>query len=255
MYLKFDVVSVATSLTDKKVFIEMSLDVDDATVSKSSITLCERLSGRLVDYDFVVDNKIIELTLKDWPTPNIEHLLVVQSDILAVTEEPLTAALKRSIVFTSEITSSVIVTSPSNYEEINALALTWIEKPVDKDTAPTNSYYLEVASENTFYNVVRYSTVYGKTEILLSGVPDDQYYVRVRAQDGDQYGRWSDVITFLFKDGTIPVVVEDDPIFNQDLIITMKPDNGVTPASFLIEFDEELDPSAAISVVVLRRDI
>jgi hypothetical protein len=258
MYQKFDILGINTSLTDKKVYIECTLDVEEATATRDAITLTERTTSRVIDYDIAVNGTIIELTLKDWPVPNLEHLLVVQTGVKSVTDEPLEAALKRLIIFPSEVTSTAIITSPSNYEEINALSLTWIEKQADANMGLVNSYYVEVATENAFYNVVRATTVYGKNDIGLTGIPDGQYFVRVRVQDGDQYGRWSKTITFLFKTtagGTAPPVSgtdNDDPIYDDDLVILTLPTNGETPSTFLIEFEDILDPDG-IEIVLLRR--
>lgn len=260
MYQKFDILGINTSLADKKVYIECTLDVDEASVTANTITLTRSGSSYICDYDVTVNGTVIELTLKDWPVPNLEHLLVVQTGIMSVIDEPLSAALKRKITFASGVTSTVTVTSPSNYEEISALNLTWVEKAADVSLGLVNSYYLEIATENAFYNVVRATTVYGKNDISLTGLPSGQYYVRVRAQDGsDQYGRWSELITFVVKAAAAvtppPAEGDDDEsIYEEGLLVTTLPANGETPSTFLLEFSEILDTSG-IEVIVLRRAI
>lgn len=255
MYQKFDLLGIKASLKDKKVYIECTLDVEESSVSNDTVTLVARGTNRILNYDFIVNGSVIELDLKDWPVPNTEYMLVVQTGIKSITNEPLTSALKRMITFTSEITSTVIITSPSDHEEVNALSLAWAETVADKSMEPVNSYYIEVANENVFYNLVRATNVYDKNEINLTDIPDGQYYVRVRAQKGDQYGRWSETITFLYKTISVspsPTVPGEEPIYDEDLIVITSPVNGETPASFLFEFDEALD-TEGIEIIVIRR--
>lgn len=259
MYQKFDLLGITASLKDKKVYIECTLDVDEDSVTVDTITLTGRGSNRIMIYDLVVNGSIIELDLKEWPVPNVEYMLVVQTGIKSITDEPLSAALKRKIVFPSEITSTVVITSPSNYEEINTLNLVWTEKLAKEDMELVNSYYIEVAKENAFYNLVIATHVYDKNEISLADIPEGQYYVRMRAQEGDQYGRWSEVITFVYKSKKPDIPTpnpdgDDDPVYDEKLIVVSGPINGETPTSFLIEFDEMLDIEG-IEIIVTRRTL
>jgi len=257
MYQKFDLLGINVSMKDKKVYIECTLDVDESSVSNETITLVGKGTNRIIDYDFVVNGSVIELDLKEWPVPNVEYMLVIQAGIRSITDEPLSAALKRMITFSSEITSTVVITSPSDYEEINSLKLTWSEKLTNTNMELANSFYMEVANENAFYNNVRETNIYDKSEIVLTDIPDGQYYVRIRAQKGDQFGRWSDTVTFLYKSNTdtpIPTLPGDEPVYDEDLIILSAPTNGETPSTFLFEFDETLD-TEGIEVTVIRRTI
>lgn len=256
MYQKFDILGVAASLKDRKVYIECTLDVHEDSVTVDTITLTSRYSNRIINYDLAVNGPIIELDLKDWPVPNVEYMLVVQTGIKSITDEALSAALKRKIIFPSEITSTVVVTSPSDHEEINKLKLAWTEKLAKEDMELVNAYYIEVAKENAFYNLVTATNVYDKNEISLTDIPEGQYYVRIRAQSGNQYGSWSDVITFLYKK-TLNMPDPnpgDDPAYDDELIVVSTPVNGVTPSSFLIEFDGNLD-TENIEILITRRTL
>lgn len=256
MYQKFDLLGINTSMKDKKVYIECTLDVEELSVTIDTITLTERSTNRILNYDLAVIGSIIELQLKEWPVPNVEYSLIIQTQVKSITEEPLSAALKRNIVFLSEITSTVVITSPCEHEEVNSLKLAWTEKPADKNAELVNAYYIEVANENAFYNIVRASTVYDKKEVVLTGIPEGQYYMRVRAQNGDQCGRWSDIVTFLYKtndaSGTMPT--DDEPVYDEELVVVSAPINGETPDTFLFEFDEDLDMDG-IEIVITRRTI
>ena len=257
MYQKFDILGINTSLKDKKVYIECTLDVDETSVTPDTITLVAKGTNRLMDTNFAVNGRIIELDLRQWPEPNVEYMIVVQTGVKSITDEPLSTALKRLIIFKSEVMSSVVIVSPSDHEEISAITMAWKEKPINNMPA-INSYYLEIASENAFYNLVLSTNVFEKNEITLTSITAGQYYARVRAQDGDDYGPWSDVVTFLVKEDS-PVVPTptpgvDEPIYSQELEILSVPKNGETPSTFLIEFDEDIDMDG-IEITVTRRNV
>lgn len=257
MYQKFDILSVNTSLKDKKVYIECTLDVDETSVTPDTITLVSKATNRLMDAEFAVNGRIIELDLKQWPEPNAEHMIVVQTGVKSVTDEPLSTALKRLILFKSEIMSSVVITSPSDHEEISAIKMVWKEQPVNNMPA-INSYYMEIATENAFYNLVISTNVFDKNEIALTSIPAGQYYARVRAQDGDHYGPWSEVVTFLVKDALpvtdTPAPGAEEPVYSQEMELISVPKNGETPNTFLIEFDEDIDMDG-IEITVIRRSV
>jgi hypothetical protein len=257
MYQSFDLLGINTSLKDKKVYIECTLNADETTVTSDTITLAARDSNRILNYDLSVNGSIIELDLKEWPVPNIEYILVVQTGIKSITGEPLTAALKRMITFPSEITSTIVITSPSHHEEIHALKLAWTEKLTEENMEPVNSYYIEVAQENAFYNIIKATNVYEKNQVNLVNIPEGQYYVRIRAQKNDKYGCWSETITFLYKEvpnAPVPNKPEEDPIYGEKLVVVTAPANGETPNSFLIEFDEILD-TEGLEIIVTRRTL
>jgi hypothetical protein len=257
MYQRFDLLGINASLKDKKVYIECTLNADETTVTSDTITLALRESNRILNYDLAVNGSVIELDLKDWPVPNIEYILVVQTGIKSITGEPLSAALKRMITFPSEITSTIVITSPSDHEEIHALNLAWSEKLAEENIKPVNSYYIEVAQENAFYNIIKATHVYEKRQINLVDISEGQYYLRIRAQNDDEYGRWSETITFLYKaasNAPAPNKPEEDPIYGEELVVVTAPGNGETPNSFLIEFDEILDTDG-LEVFVTRRTL
>ncbi|MCY7866102.1 fibronectin type III domain-containing protein [Bacillus atrophaeus] len=260
MYQEFNVLSISTSLLEKKVSIEFSLDVNEDTVGLDTLVLAERASSKIVDTKVSVDRNVVELELVDWPIPNTEYLLKVQKGVSSIVDDELPDSLQRNLVFKSEITSVVEVLSPADHEEINELLITWKETQDRSSENLVSSYYLEIALENAFYNVVKKTEVHGKEDIKLSGLQDGQYFLRVRAQKDGQYGPWSDTVTFIVsgenkKPGS---VYEDEeefegPIYEEELTIVASPVNGESPGSFLIEFDEELDADMIQEIVVVRR--
>ena len=52
------------------------------------------------------------------------------------------------------------------------------------------------------------------------------------------------------------VVIDNDPIFYQDIEIISEPEQGETPKSFVIEFDTEIDErTIEDSILLLKRKI
>ena len=123
------------------------------------------------------------------------------------------------------------------------------------------SFYLEVSQEANFYNINYKTLVTNQHEIELPVLKAGQYYVRCRAQKDDQYGFWSETITFLIdKTPAKPEAIfdsEDDldePIFVDDIQILSTPKSGETPTSIMIEFDCEIDSDFLDNIILIRRD-
>ena len=192
-------------------------------------------------------------------------------------------------VFKTEIVNKIKIVSPYMYEKIDELSFE-IE---DSEEKAFGKYYVEIAIENRFYNTVYTAEVSG-TNFTLHINPDikpGQYYIRVRAQaNEDQYGPWSNIATFIYKeepepefpidklggDKEIPSAFDDlynaraeifdeniladqaaeDIEVEQDLEILTYPENGVTPEDnqFVFEFDKSLDPTSIESIIVIRKN-
>ena len=247
MYQKFDIVDIVTDLIEKKISIYLTMDADKMTVMRDSVYLSERDSSNIVNCDIAVSGKKIELLLKEWPVPNTEYLLMVQKGIMSVTEEELSAGMRRRIVFPSEITSFVSIISPSDGEKIKSLDLAWKEVAADSSFSPVNSFYLEIATDNAFNNVVKATFVDGRTNISLTDLNEErQYYLRIRAQVGDQYGRWSETAGFLFAVGSASSQPEAIG-YVTDLEITSVPESGITPTEIRIETSSQIDASSVVA--------
>lgn len=262
MYQEFSVLRISTNLMEKKVFIEFSLDVNRDTATLDTLVLADKATSKLIDTRIHVNRNIVELELANWPIPNTEYMIKVQKGITSIVDDELPDSLQRNVVFKSEITSVVEVQSPADHEEIDELFISWKETQVRPSENLVRSYYLEIATNNVFYDIVKKTEVHDKDSITLSSLPDGQYYLRVRAQKDGQYGRWSDVVTFIVnrenkEPGHIDDAIEDDdgPVFEEELKTITIPVNGETPESFLLEFDEEIDPDSIQDIIVIRRSV
>ena len=103
-----------------------------------------------------------------------------------------------------------------------------------------------------------HSEITDNQEFTSSELPaQKQYFLRVRTQTSEKdFGNWSETVTFTH----IPqknVVPDQEPIFEQDLEVLSSDDDGITPDSFIIEFNSELDPSSIDidDILVFRKPV
>lgn len=249
MYREFGIVGIFTNLVERTIKIEFTLDIDPDSASLDSLVLCDKETSRIILADIKVSKKVITMYLQEWPEAGKQYLLRIQSGIRSIVEDVLSESLLKEIVFKSEVLSTVNVLSPSNHEVLNELHFLWEEVSVDgKKENLVSSYLLQIAKENTFYNVVRETEVVEKQEIRITDIDEGQYYLRVRAQKNGKYGRWSKVISFLVRQAE-----DKTSSYEEQLRIISAPVNGETPPSFVFQFDEEIDTDIMPSIVVKRR--
>ena len=117
------------------------------------------------------------------------------------------------------------------------------------------------------------TSVFGKRSFTTHELEPGQYFIRIRAQQDDEYGYWSPLKTFIIDDNKSedvdssesnpnddentnndddgPVIIEDDN--TNELVIVSTSENGITPLSFEITFNEDIDISEA-KIEVIRSD-
>ena len=215
----FCVQSINTSLNDQTITINCSLDVDEETVTSSSIFVVSKITKAILPIDIEVNKKKIILKILDDVVLESEYALTIQNSIKSIVGDQLNSSVQRTVIFKSTITSTINVIKPVNFEKIDGSVLVkW--KEIGKN--PTNCYYYEISTENTFYNIFCKGTVDKTNEIsedslysleLSDVLENGQYYIRIRAIDGSMYGVWSDPITFTVgeKIQESPLPVEDNP--------------------------------------------
>lgn len=247
-------VGIHTNLAEKQIRMEFTHGVKPDSATSDSLVLCEKESGRIVPADILVSKKVITLALKEWPQAETEYLLRIQSGIRSIVDDELPDSILRTLLFKSEVLSTIDILTPSHHEELTELSVAWQENgPDGKDEGLVSSYYLEIARENAFYNLVRTTDVQGRQSIQLQGLEAGQYYLRIRAQKDKEYGRWSETITFVMMDKEQEE--PEEPIFERPLRLVEQPENGETPTSFLFVFDEELDADIVPTIKIKRRPI
>lgn len=264
--MQFSVLAVSTSLKTKSIFIECNFDVDENTVSNSSIVLLNKTANTIELFESEVDGRIIQVKLKSDPQPGDSYSILIQNGIESVVGDKLDGAMMRNLVFESEVVSEIEIISPANFEKIGKLKLSWKEI----GSSLTNESEWQIAKENGFYNICYQTKVQDATSIELPHLEDGQYYFRGRAIKGEDYGRWSEVRTFLYhaEDDICPVLpgettdpVDKDPtkietsidngdpliiVEQEDLTLDDFPKSGVTPKeAFAFAFNEDIDLSNA----------
>ena len=155
----FCVTRIESDLKEQSVFIKFSADVDPDSANEDSIYLLHRLEGgrnkAIAPVDIEVDGKTVQLKLKEWAAPNDQYVLIIQNNVCGIIDDPtykLETMLLRNITFDSEVTSDIKILSPVDFAEVSSpLSICWKEEGETRE----KSYYLEIATENAFYNIIR----------------------------------------------------------------------------------------------------
>jgi hypothetical protein len=272
-YIKFCVVAVETDLKESSIYIHFNKQVDTDTVNASNITVALRDNtvSTLSYFDLVVsdDLKTITIKFKDTPVVNSDYVIVIQNTLVDLEGNQLDKSLFRSVVFKSTVTSDISLVSPANFEILNTKKFVWTEE----GDSPVNSYRIQISDDTGFHNLLIDSIVVGQNDVTFGKeLRNGQYYYRIRAELGDDYGTWSEIRTFLIQsdseyeeepiaeDSTVETEI-GEPTFENlvteervDLIGLIEgPKSGVTPSSFSFLFDEDIDISN-IKVSIVRSD-
>jgi len=260
MYQEFIASVINTDIRSKKIIIEFSHDIDASSIDDNTLQIIHRKTRDFMDYHISVEGKVVSITLLEWPLPNEEYILKIEK-FKNILGDTLVSGIRKKIIFESSICSTVDITSPAFNEVINELVIKWVENKTDETHELVNSFYLEVSPEANFYNINYKTLVTNQNEIELPVLKAGQYYVRCRVQKDNQYGFWSETITFLIdKTPAKPETIfdseedNDEPIFVDDIQILNTPKSGETPSSIMIEFDCEIDSDFLDNIILIRRD-
>ena len=284
MFKEFNRLSIHTIAAEKRLDLLFNFDIKPESVKGDSIILSRVRDDFHIPFKLVVKNDLISLQLDDWPDSNEPYFVIVNAAITNIVGRHLQSTVKRKITFKSEIVSKVVVTNPHNFETIQDLSFKLEEKDGD-----VNRYYIEIAKENRFYNTV-YTSHIDKKEFDLHIVPDlmpGQYYIRARAEYDEEYGPWSPIVTFCYKEEPNPElpmepvggnaempspwddmydsktelldgIKEEEPAIEiiSDLELLTYPENGVTPEKnqLIFEFDHPIDEDLIQSIILIRKD-
>jgi hypothetical protein len=247
------------------------VDTDTVNASNITVALRDNTVSTLSYFDLVVsdDLKTITIKFKDTPVVNSDYVIVIQNTLVDLEGNQLDKSLFRSVVFKSTVTSDISLVSPANFEILNTKKFVWTEK----GDSPVNSYRIQISDDTGFHNLLIDSIVVGQNDVTFGKeLRNGQYYYRIRAELGDDYGTWSEIRTFLIQsdseyeeepiaeDSTVETEI-GEPTFENlvteeriDLIGLIEgPKSGVTPSSFSFLFDEDIDISN-IKVSIVRSD-
>ena len=267
----FCILTTNTNLAEKTITIEFNLEIEEESISFETISLINKRSNSIEIFTLEVDGKNLILHLREWIEPGSLYTIIIHKGIQSIVGEILEKPMMRTLEFKQEVVSEIELLSPADFEKISNVNLEWIENGEILE----NRYYIEIAKENAFYNIIEKTIVTSSKFISLKDIDEGQYFVRIRAERSDGvYGKWSSVHTFIVikdekletdvsdtdssEEETKPIIDTDDsaPIIIEEikpLEIEDIPVSGESPSSFLFTFSEDIDISDAV-ITVYRKD-
>ena len=272
-YIKFCIVAVETSLKDQSIYVTFNKEIDTDTISLQNVVLAvnNTVTAPVTNFKIIVgeDLKTVKLLLTESPTVNIPYVLVIRDTVQDLEGNNLDKSLFRNVMFNSNVTSEVTVNSPANFEIITDQTFSW------KETGDNlvYSYRLQISSDTGFHNIQVDTLIKDKQSITLGAkLEPGQYFFRIRVEQGEEFGLWSQIRTFLVQQSNeyeeesvsedqqdtedTETVIEDlvRDIKDDRIIVEEGPVNGVTPTtSFTFLLSEDIK-SEGITVSVIRSD-
>ena len=203
MQQQFVIQTVETNLIEKKIIVTTNNTIDPNSIDDIFIQIMERETRSEVMFTKKIIGQNLEVTLTQWPIPNTAYIFYLKS-LTNILGEPVRAGVKRKIEFKSTITKEVDIVSPSMFETVKELNIKFNHKDKTdiKEEDNKNYYtYIEISTDNEFYNIVKSTKVKEKNEINITGLNNGQYYLRARVESDDkefQYGMWSEIVSFIY---------------------------------------------------------
>lgn len=274
-YIKFCVVAVESDLKEQSIYIHFNKEVDEDTISPQVITVAlqDYNIATMAYYDLIVfkDLKTVQIKFLNVPIVNSNYVVLIQNTIKDIEGNILDQSLFRNVMFKSTVTSSIELTSPTNFEIITDKTFTW--KEIGSDLI--NNFRIQISSDTDFNNLIINSTVIGKTTVTFGKeLNAGQYYYRVRAEQDTEFGVWSEVRTFLIQadneyeeevigteDDIVTEDINGDPVIENlvaeertDLLTVIEtPKSGITNPSFSFLFNDNIDTSTTV-ITITRSD-
>ncbi len=287
MFKEFNLLSINTIAAEKRLDLLFNFDIKPESVKGDTVILSRDRDDFHIPFKLVVKNDLISLHLDDWPDTNEGYTLLVNGSLTNIVGRKLQSTLRRRFRFRSETVSKAFIVSPHNFETVQDLFF-----KIEEKNGNVGRYYLEIAKENRFYNTV-YTSHLDKAEFTLHIVPElrpGQYYARIRVEYDEEYGPWSPIITFCYKEepdpefpiepvggnaempsawddlydsktelldaGLLKEAEEPEIEIESELELLAYPENGVTPEKnqLIFEFDKDIDESMIESIIIIRKD-
>ena len=272
-YIKFSIVAVETSLKDQCIYVHFNKEVDTDTIDIMNFTVAAQESTAaslpLTELSVSDDLKTVIISFKDTPLVNTRYIIVVQNTVKDLEGHLLEQSLFRELYFKSTVTSTIQLLAPANFEVITTKIFSWKEM----GDAPVNCYRLQISTDTAFNNVQINNLVTQSSITLGKELSKGQYYYRVRAEQDNNFGSWSEIRTFLIQESsdsnseetvtsdtqtedTTTVVIEDlvKDVKDDTLHMIGYPKNGETGTAFDFVFEEDLDVTD-IKVSIMRSDL
>ena len=216
----FQINSIEASLKEQSLYITLNADVDESTVNDDNLILMNKASRAMIPFDISIDRKVIQLKLKRWAEPNSEYILIVEAGIKSLVGVELESSISRKIIFKSEILNGVRILNPINFEsmtDIGELKVRWEETLPPRKKKKYKRYRIEISKDQAFINqaIETYVDISDEVyEMTFNEFSLGQFFIRMRVEDNDQYGPWSEIISFTIKSSKQvkdPTILENEP--------------------------------------------
>lgn len=248
MYQDINILSIETSFVDKKINVYTNFDIDPTTVNNDNIIVFDKESSTELILDFKIKNKIIEIYIKEEIEVNKIYTFKIQN-ICNIIGEKISSGILKEIKFESSIKDIPIIYSPAEYEEISKLI---VKLKTENEIKYDFKYFIQVSKDMAFINnVIQTDTI--ENSITLPNLENGQYFVRARIESKD-IGRWSETTSFIIfniEEDTD----SDEPIYEEEIVVTEKPKDGETPEKICIYFSGDIYASDVTNISITRRKI
>lgn len=200
MYKEFALVDMEVNPTEKQIKLFFTGNVDPDTINSDTIAMVHAESQKIHRLKFRTSKKIVIITVLDEINPGEEYRLDINKTIKDIVGAKLQSSLIRHVYFNTNIYSNVRILSPANHELVDGTFMCeWQEILRDKRRKPILEYRLQIA-DNINFNPIEIDTVVVNKQRI--GFPklknQQQYYIRIRVESGNEFGKWSDVATFTY---------------------------------------------------------
>ena len=200
MYKEFALVDMEVNPTEKQIKLFFTGNVDPDTINSDTIAMVHAESQKIHRLKFRTSKKVVIITVLDEINPGEEYRLDINKTIKDIVGAKLQSSLIRHVYFNTNIYSNVRILSPANHELVDGIFMCeWQEILRDKRRKPILEYRLQVA-DNINFNPIEIDTVVVNKQRI--GFPklknQQQYYIRIRVESGNEFGKWSDVATFTY---------------------------------------------------------
>lgn len=200
MYKEFALVDMEVNPTEKQIKLFFTGNVDPDTINSDTIAMVHAESQKIHRLKFRTSKKVIIITVLDEINPGEEYRLDINKTIKDIVGAKLQSSLIRHVYFNTNIYSNVRILSPANHELVDGTFMCeWQEILRDKRRKPILEYRLQIA-DNINFNPIEIDTVVVNKQRI--GFPklknQQQYYIRIRVESGNEFGKWSDVATFTY---------------------------------------------------------
>lgn len=200
MYKEFALVDMEVNPTEKQIKLFFTGNVDPDTINSDTIAMVHAESQKIHRLKFRTSKKVVIITVLDEINPGEEYRLDINKTIKDIVGTKLQSSLIRHVYFNTNIYSNVRILSPANHELVDGTFMCeWQEILRDKRKKPILEYRLQIA-DNINFNPIEIDTVVVNKQRI--GFPklknQQQYYIRIRVESGNEFGKWSDVTTFTY---------------------------------------------------------